>query len=159
MTPVGFARHNHAACVAEALALADAHCAAEGLQFTPVRRRTLEILLSEHKALGAYDILAQLSGEGLGSQPPVAYRALDFLVANGFAHKIEKRNAYAACSHPGAAHVPMFLICRTCGAVAETSEAKVQGALRDAAATLGFAIEKPVIEAEGLCPACREGQA
>jgi Fur family zinc uptake transcriptional regulator len=68
----------------------ETHCTDEGLQLTKVRRRVLEILLLEQKALGAYDILSSLNAEGLGSQPPIAYRALDFLVTNGFAHKIEK---------------------------------------------------------------------
>jgi Fur family zinc uptake transcriptional regulator len=42
--------------------------------------KTLEILLQDHRALGAYDILDRLRAAGFGSQPPVAYRALDFLV-------------------------------------------------------------------------------
>ncbi len=46
---------------------------------TPVRRRVLEILLEKHRAMGAYDVLDRLAAEGFGNQPPVAYRALDFL--------------------------------------------------------------------------------
>ena len=91
-SPLGFAHHDHDTCVSEALAAAEARCAAEGLRFTPVRRKVLDILLQEHRALGAYDILDMLREEGLGSQPPVAYRALDFLVTHGFAHKIERLN-------------------------------------------------------------------
>jgi Fur family zinc uptake transcriptional regulator len=52
--------------------------------------------------MGAYEVLDGLREAGFGSQPPVAYRALDFLVANGFAHKIERLNAFIACAHPGA---------------------------------------------------------
>ena len=112
--PLGFEHHNHDACIADALARAEAHCASHGLKFTPVRRRTLEILLHEHRALGAYDLLDLLAQDGLGKQPPVAYRALDFLVSAGFAHKIERLNAYIACSHLGDDHSPAFLICRNC---------------------------------------------
>lgn len=85
MAATGFQTHDHNQCVSLAVAEAQVQCAKRKLQLTPVRWRVLEILLSEHKALGAYDILG---AEGLGSQPPVAYRALDFLVANGFAHKM-----------------------------------------------------------------------
>jgi Fur family zinc uptake transcriptional regulator len=81
---------------------------------TPVRRRVLEILLAQHRALGAYDILDTLREEGLGSQPPVADRALDFLIKNGFAHKIERLNAFIACTHLGQSHTPAFLICWNC---------------------------------------------
>jgi Fur family zinc uptake transcriptional regulator len=49
---------------------------------TPVRRKVLEILLQEHRALGPTRSWTGLRA-GFGSQPPVAYRALDFLVATG----------------------------------------------------------------------------
>ena len=75
---------------------------------TPVRRRALEILLKEHRALGAYEVLDGLREPGFGSQPPVAYRALEFLVTHGFAHRVERLNAFIACAHPGKAHAPAF---------------------------------------------------
>lgn len=154
MHDIGFANHDHATCVTTALATVETACAAQKLQLTPTRRRVLEILLEEHRAMGAYDILAILAAEGLGSQPPVVYRALDFLVSNGFAHKIEKLNAYLACTHPGENHSPVFLICRACETVAEASMPLTD--LRRAADGAGFLIENTVIEVEGLCPACRE---
>ena len=112
MSTIGFETHDHGACVDDAMAAAEARCAASDLRLTPIRRRVLELLLAEHRALGAYDILGHLSAEGLGAQPPVAYRALDFLVKAGLAHRIEALNAYIACSHVGADHTPAFLICR-----------------------------------------------
>ena len=95
MTALAFDRHNHDRCIAGALKRAETHCGARRLQFTATRRRVLEILLQEHRAMGAYDILAVLSSEGLGSQPPAAYRALDFLVEHGLAHRIQRLNAFA----------------------------------------------------------------
>jgi Fur family zinc uptake transcriptional regulator len=153
MTITGFTDHDHRACISGALSAAEAHCAAEGLNFTPVRRRALEILLTEHKALGAYDLLSQLARDGLGSQPPVAYRALDFLVKHGFAHKVECLNAFIACTHPGQDHAPAFLICRRCNAVAEAPAAPAARVF-GAAGPEGFVIEQTVLEAEGLCAAC-----
>lgn len=152
--PIGFQCADHGNCMATLLAQAEAHCSALGLRLTPVRRRTLEILLAEHRALGAYDLLALLSAEGLGTQPPVAYRALDFLVKAGFAHKIEALNAYTACVHPGEDHTPTFLICRGCQTVAEADTGLSKGRLGDAARAAGFVIERTVVEATGLCPDC-----
>ena len=111
--PIGFEKHDHRTCISVGLAAAEAHCLAEGLRFTQVRRKALEILLQEHRALGAYEMLSRLSDAGFGSQPPVAYRALEFLVAEGFVHKIERLNAFIACAHPGANHAPAFMICRS----------------------------------------------
>lgn len=151
---LGFAKHDHAACVKQALSEAEARCAREGLRLTPVRRKVLELLLQEHRALGAYAILDLLRDAGFGSQPPVAYRALDFLSEHGFVHKIERLNAFVACAHPGQSHSPAFMICRLCDAVAEAQSAPAKGALGEAARAAGFHIEKTVVEAEGVCPAC-----
>lgn len=155
-TPVGFARHDHATCVADGLAAAEHRCTADGLRLTPVRRKVLEILLQDHRALGAYAILDRLRDDGFGSQPPVAYRALDFLVAHGLAHKIERLNAFIACAQPGETHAPAFMICRLCDAVAEAHTTPARGALGAAARATGFRIERTVVEAEGVCPTCAE---
>ncbi|WP_375255799.1 transcriptional repressor [Yoonia sp.] len=149
---LGFSRHDHTSCVSAALVAAEAACASRNLQLTPIRRRVLEILLESHAAMGAYDVLARLDAEGLGSKPPVAYRALSFLVDNGFVHRIERLNAFIACAHPGAHHDPAFMICRGCGTVAE---AQATAAMTQPAALSGFQVEQTVIEAEGLCPACQ----
>ena len=153
--PLGFATHDHSTCMQSAMTSARAICAERGVQFTPVRQRSLEILLETHAAMGAYDVLERLCAEGLGSKPPVAYRALSFLVDQGFVHRIERLNAFIACAHPGAAHDPAFMICRACGAVAEAQSAGTS--LSASAALSGFQIEQTVIEAEGLCPFCQTG--
>lgn len=150
-----FQPHDHAHCCGDVLAHAQALVAERGLRLTPVRQRTLEILLESHHALGAYEVLNRLAAEGYGNQPPVAYRALEFLVEQGMAHRIRRLNAFTACMNPGTAHAPAFLICRACNAVAEAPAAPVRLALDAAAAALGFAIERSTIEAVGLCPACR----
>lgn len=154
MDPIGFSHHDHAHCIAGNLARVEAQCVEAGLQLTPVRRRVLEMLLHQHRALGAYEILDILRDEGLGSQPPVAYRALDFLVRNGFAHKIERLNAFVACAHPGETHDPAFLICRKCDGIAEAQTHTSRGQLGSSAKQAGFQIERAVVEAEGICPNC-----
>ncbi|MBL9058183.1 MAG: transcriptional repressor [Rhodobacteraceae bacterium] len=152
---LAFARHDHAHCASDALTRAEALAAARGVRLTPVRRRVLEILLEEHRALGAYDVLNRLAAEGFGNQPPVAYRALDFLEEQGFAHRVRRLNAFAACMHPGEAHSPAFLICRACDKLAEAPAAPIRAALEAAGAEIGFTVEGSSVEALGLCPDCR----
>jgi len=152
---LAFHAHDHAHCSGAVLARAEAHVAARGARLTPVRRRALEILLEAHRAVGAYEVLDRLAQSGFGSQPPVAYRALDFLVDHGLAHRIRRLNAFAACMHPGETHDAAFLICRSCDMVAEAPAGPVRRELDAAAAVLGFAVERSNIEALGLCPACR----
>jgi Fur family zinc uptake transcriptional regulator len=156
---LAFRSHDHAHCASDALQAAETLVAERGLRMTPVRRRTLELLLEAHRAMGAYEVLQRLTADGFGSQPPVAYRALDFLVEQGFVHRVRRLNAFMACLHPGHAHAPAFFICRTCNAVAEAPGDLIRSAMDDAATAIGFRIERANAEALGLCPHCTEAAA
>lgn len=149
-----FTQHDHAHCADTTLHKAEAVAAEKGVRLTPVRKRALEILLEEHRAMGAYEVLDRLAADGFGNQPPVAYRALEFLVDNGLVHRVRRLNAFAACMRPGEEHAPVFLICRECGEVAEAGADEVRQALLGAADRLGFHVERATVEALGLCPKC-----
>lgn len=149
-----FTDHDHDGCTRAAMDHAETLAAERGLRLTPVRRRTLEILLAEHRAMGAYEVLEKLAASGFGAQPPVAYRALEFLVENGLAHRIQLLNAFAACAHPGRQHAPVFFICEGCGAMAEAPDRAIRAEIDSAAGGLGFTVRRAGVEAVGLCPAC-----
>ena len=153
--PNVFGKHDHKRCRVSAISEARSFCKENGLRLTPVRARVLEILLESHKALGAYDILDRLKAEGLGGQPPVVYRALDFLVANGFVHKLERLNAFTACNHASAAHEAMFLICQKCLNVAEEPLDALTPRIDRAANGLDFHVVSRVVEVVGFCPSCQ----
>ncbi len=150
-----FAEHNHQSCSADVLRNADRLVQETGLRLTPVRRRTLEILLEEHRAMGAYQLLERLSQDGFGKQSPVVYRALDFLVEHGLVHRVSRLNAFAACMQPGVAHAPAFFICTKCDTVAEAPAFDVSDALEQAGDQMGFRVERMSIEAVGTCPGCQ----
>lgn len=150
-----FHDHDHEACAAAVLQSAERQTAQNGIRLTPVRRRTLEILLESHRAMGAYEVLERLVQDGFANQPPVAYRALDFLVEHGLAHRVRRLNAYVACHAPDGDHTPAFLICQGCGKLAEVLSDPLRDALRVLAAASDFVIERCTIELQGLCSACR----
>ena len=135
---------------------AEHYCQENGLNFTPVRRKVLEILIQKNTAIGAYEILDLLREAGFKNQPPVAYRALEFLVQNGFAHKIEQLNSFIGCMHPGKDHSPAFMICRNCDSVSEEEALTRNFSVSQIAAKAGFTVEKAVIEARGLCHSCAD---
>ncbi len=150
-------RHDHAACVDRAVEAARGMCERRGLRLTALRRRVLELVWSGHGPMRAYDILDRLREERRSAAPPTVYRALDFLVANGLAHRIESLNAYVGCGAPGRDHVGQFLICRACDAVAELDDRTISRTLADRTRAIGFQLESSTIEIRGLCPACRAG--
>lgn len=155
-TTDAFRPHDHAACRRDALARAEAECRARRLRLTPARACVLGALLESHRAMTAYELLDRLREAGLGGQPPVVYRALKFLVAQGFVHRIERLSAFVACTQGGTDHAAAFLVCRHCRGVAEASLPGLGEGLRREARGLAFSVDALVIEAEGVCARCRE---
>lgn len=129
-------------------------CAERGERLTPHRRHTLKILLEAERPLGAYDVLDRLADYGVAGQPPVAYRALDFLMEQGFVHKLRDTKTFLACRQPDDCHGAAFLICRACGRVDEVCVEPKKGPFGRAARDAGFTIERTVLEAEGVCAEC-----
>jgi Fur family zinc uptake transcriptional regulator len=151
--------HDHGRCSADAMAHAEALCAARGQRLTPLRRQVLETLAASHRTLGAYEIMDRMAAQGPRPAPITVYRALDFLLENGLVHRIESRNAFLACigEHDSAgAATTVFLICERCGAVGEASSAAVAETLQAAARAAGFSPRARVIEVTGICAHCRE---
>lgn len=147
--------HNHAVCVSQALTEARSICQQHNARLTPTRERVLELIWQSHKPLGAYDVLAELTGDGHNAAPPTVYRALDFLQQHGLVHRIASLNAFIGCAHAGKHHAGMFLICRACGNVLELTAPAVSGAVQAAADQEGFKVDDVTLEIAGLCPGCQ----
>lgn len=149
--------HDHCACVAGAMARFEQACAQSGARLTPLRRRVLEQLADSHVPLGAYELVERLGAAGDKPPPMSVYRALDFLVAQGLAHRIESRNAYLACGREhGADDVIVFLICEGCGLTSEVASHAIGRDLAWATRAAGFTPRTPVLEIAGTCARCRE---
>ena len=147
--------HDHRHCIEDAVAAAERLCSEKGLRFTPLRRRVLELVWSSHKPVGAYALLDELRNEDLGSAPPTVYRALDFLMEQGFVHKIESQNAFVACLDLDHAHRSQFILCTECGKSVELLDDSLSTSLDRRAAELGFAVTQQIVEIRGICPDCR----
>ncbi|MCB1734703.1 MAG: transcriptional repressor [Gammaproteobacteria bacterium] len=150
--------HDHAQCVQTMLRAADDHCAARGLRLTALRRQVLELIWSDHKPVGAYALLDMLGEDGRKAAPPTVYRALEFLVEHGLAHRIASLNAFIGCVHPGEAHTPQFFLCRKCGDAAEVDDPRVHKAIAADAHNLDFDIADETVEISGICAQCRGGE-
>ena len=154
VSPFRSGRHDHASCVAGALAEAERLCEQRGVRLTPLRRRVLELVWQNHRPTKAYELLDQLRGEHQGAAPPTVYRALEFLISERLVHRIESLNAFVGCGDPAHRHSGQFLICRGCQSVAELSDPDVSAMLERKAESVGFRMVTQTIELEGLCPAC-----
>ena len=122
---------------------------------TPVRRRVLQLILAADQPIGAYALLAELQRERGKLGPPTVYRALEFLLAARLIHKIESVSAFVACDDVEHPHESQFMICDDCGATEEIQDDAIVQSLRRLGEDRGYAVARQVIEARGLCPACR----
>jgi Fur family zinc uptake transcriptional regulator len=141
--------------IESALVRAQRICAQRGTRLTPTRRRVLELILAADQPIGAYALLAELQRERGKLGPPTVYRALDFLLAGKLIHKIESASAFVACGDVEHPHESQFMICDDCGATEEIRDDEIVQSLRRLGEGRGFAVARQVIEARGLCPACR----
>ncbi|MCC8394107.1 transcriptional repressor [Paraburkholderia sp. MMS20-SJTR3] len=136
------------------LAHAEAHARAQGLALTPLRHQVYAAIVASERPIGAYELLDALAPERGRMPPTTVYRALDFLVAHGFVHRIESKNAFVACCEVGVPHRSQFLMCDRCGATVEIPGAELADQLSHSAPAHGFEVHRQVIELSGLCAEC-----
>lgn len=132
---------------------AEALVVRQGQRMTRIRRKVLRLLLDNQGPAKAYDLLANLDGEG-AAKPPTIYRALDFLQDAGLVHKIESLNAYVACGHTRHSHSAVFLICDTCKGAEELHATASSEALKSETKGAGFRMARAVVEVRGTCRNC-----
>jgi Fur family zinc uptake transcriptional regulator len=139
----------------DAAARAEQVLAGRGARITQLRRDVLRALMREDRPVGAYQLFDQLKARDAASAPPAVYRALDFLVGEGVAHKLQSLNAYVGCACFEHAHDAHFLICRGCNAAEEVPTTAIRKQVDTDAAERGFAVERMVVETVGLCADCK----
>ena len=152
---------HHVHDAAEFVAAVEAACRKRSLRLTPIRAYVLGLIAEADRPLKAYDLLDRVrDGGGPGSvAPPTVYRALDFLLGNGFIHRLESINAFVACHHPSSRpHSVPFLICDNCHDATELEDERVVESLDARARALGFTPQAQTLEVHGLCAACSKAQ-
>jgi Fur family zinc uptake transcriptional regulator len=130
-------------------------CDERNLRLTPIRAQVLGLIAAAGKPIKAYDLLDHMKAENGSSAPPTVYRALDFLLEQGFIHRLASINAFVSCHHPHARHSVPFLICDNCQAAVELEDTRISSLLETQAGTLGFATRAQTLEVHGVCAACR----
>jgi Fur family zinc uptake transcriptional regulator len=137
------------------LAYAAEVCARHGVQLTALRQIILTLILDAEGPVTAYKLLDRLKEIRKGAVPPTIYRALDFFMEQGLVHKVERLNAFVACiDSDHRHHAAQFLICKSCGTVAEIEDRSISNALKRAAEKQGFCPDNAMVELAGTCAAC-----
>jgi Fur family zinc uptake transcriptional regulator len=132
----------------------EAACAERGLRLTPLRAQVLGLVAAAGKPVKAYDLLDLMKSEGGSTAPPTVYRALDFLLEQGFIHRLASVNAFVGCHHPQVRHSVPFLICDNCQNAIELEDTRISELLESQARALGFGTRAQTLEVHGLCAEC-----
>ncbi|EKF73149.1 FUR family transcriptional regulator [Alcanivorax hongdengensis A-11-3] len=146
--------------LSQTLTRAEQRCQQQGGRMTTQRKQVLALLLSQAGPQSAYQLLAQFKHQyQANAQPPTIYRALDFLVQQGLAHRLSSTNQYLACGHITCQHDhqgTLFLLCDTCGGVQETPLLKgAVSQLQQQLGREGFQVQhEPLLEIHGRCASC-----
>ncbi|RWO03273.1 MAG: transcriptional repressor [Mesorhizobium sp.] len=99
-------------------------------------------------------------GHNGGLRSPLqVYRALEQLIEDGTAHKIESLSAFALCTRAecGTDGHAIFAICKKCGRAEEFHDHALERVLRRLATREGFCTKASTIELSGLCETCAHG--
>lgn len=113
----------------------------------------VEALRGVGRPVSAYELIEELR-EQATLAPQTVYRALDRLIAEGHAHRLESLNAFVACRHPSHQGAAVFAICNDCGTVTEFDEPGAVEHLAAWARKARFAVELMTLELRGRCRAC-----
>ncbi len=105
------------------------------------------------RPISAYELIEQVRGSGV-TAPPTVYRALQRLIDDGLAHRLESLNAFVACKHPHHTNKAVFAICDDCGTVTEFDSATAIKALQAWAKSAEFQVRSMTLELRGTCKTC-----
>lgn len=132
-------------------------CLQRGVRLTSQRLEVLQLLMAQKSAISAYDLLDLLRTRLPAAKPPTIYRALEFLLEQGFIHKVESTNSYILChhfDHPD--HTSALFICDNCNAVTEHHVDGIENILHTLSNKHQFKLKHSVIESHGLCATCQK---
>ena len=129
-------------------------CAERGLRLTPIRANALRLIADAGRPLKAYELLDRMKATHDAAAPPTVYRALDFLLEQGFIHRLASVNSFVGCHHPQVRHSVPFLICDACQNAVELEDERISALLDLQAKALGFTPRAQTLEVHGVCAEC-----
>ena len=130
-------------------------CKENNIAFTEIRKNIYEIIIKHKKPIKAYEILDQFRNiSGKTSHPPTVYRAIEFLIDNGFVHKLSSINSLVGCFHPKIHKECYFLICKKCNIYQECCDNDLAKNIFKTAKKNDFIVSNTTLEIEGHCQDC-----
>jgi Fur family zinc uptake transcriptional regulator len=130
-------------------------CRSAGVDFTPLRRLVLEILIREQLPMGAYELVERMRDHRRPVAPASMYRLIAALIEAGVVRRIVTKNAFVFAGRSAqSGRGDALMICRCCGNVEVVASSDVDEGLHRMAEATGFRPSVHVVEIEGECGRC-----
>lgn len=132
-------------------------CMQRHVHLTSQRLEVLRIISQQRDgSISAYNLLNLLRKSSLpNAKPSTIYRALNFLLAQRFIHRIESTNSFMLCKYfLELSHDFSFFICNDCKQVTEQTTKGIIEILQNTAKLTGFTMSHHIIESHGTCFNC-----
>ncbi|HOV16069.1 MAG TPA: transcriptional repressor [Candidatus Cloacimonadota bacterium] len=130
----------------------------KGLKFTPARQLILQTVFKLHEHFDREQLYEQIHKVNRDVSRATVYRTIPLLVEAGLVQKSmrsETRDEFEHIyGHPKHAH----LICRNCGAIAETGLQQLEKQILNIAKVQNFQLETIKLEITGLCWKCQSDE-
>ena len=140
---------------------AETICQSRGKRLTPIRKQVLALIVSDERCMKAYEILDLMVKDFPSAKPATVYRALEFLEAEGFIHRLDALNGWTACNDielPGHDH-NLLIVCTDCGLVSEVDVPDVSHKLQALITQTGFVQKSAQTEIRAICKKCSQQSA
>lgn len=154
MTTFPKPNHAHSKCIDAAIESFERTVSSSHKRVGVNVREVFDVLLDQHQALSAYEIVEKMGTRGYKLRAIQVYRALDVLLELGNIHRIESQNAYIACHNGTECQQPQLLICKSCDRVAEINSDPIKHSINETADASGFVLQDRQVELFGFCPNC-----
>ena len=133
-------------------------CEQRGFVFTAMRQRVLQVLADAGVPMKAYAVLEEVRRTQPNAAPTSVYRALDFLLGQGWAVRLNSINAHLYVP-PGTPSRCTYLVCEECCSVQVVHGAETGVNWMDQARITGFVPASHSVEISGRCAGCRTADA
>ena len=127
----------------------------EGLKYTPQRTAVLEELIKDKGHRESEEIYLALKKRGQHVSRATVYRAMDILVINGFARKMNLGDGRARYESKVNSPHHDHLVCMDCGLIVEFMDQEIEDLQDKIATQYDFQLKRHIHQLFGLCKKCQ----
>lgn len=122
---------------------------------TPERFKVLDAVLKHRGHFEADELFMEMRKRGVRVSRATVYSTLETLTGSGMIARYRFGEKFARYELVFGVEPHHHIVCRSCGKIEEFADRRIERLARDAASTMGYALDDHVMYIYGLCAACQ----